>query len=243
MYQPSQTSTQRFAWRRPFSRRAQLFLVLFCLWMLLIAGRLFQVMVLDRDDYLAKYQSASFRRGIVPAMRGRILDHDGTPLAWSTRIFQLYYTVPGEVRQLNLDLQAIARTTGISLEHLLVLTQDHVGDTVVLVQRLAPANLLALDRLANPRLEVRSSFIRRHPELPRELREALGETRVYGQVEVGISGWESYYDQRLRGTDGKYQVMVDKQGRWIPETWVAISPPRAGYDVFLPPDAAELLSE
>jgi hypothetical protein len=131
-------------------------------------------------------------------------------------------------------MRALAQALGRDLTVRLPTHLPPPGTTLVLWAPVPLAEVLALQRLGLPRARVVSVFARRQAALPAAARRLLGATQVYGQVEFGVSGWELQYDARLRGRDGQYQVMVDKQGQWIPQTWTELAPPRPGYDVYVP---------
>ena len=50
----------------------------------------------------------------------------------------------------------------------------------------------------------------------------------------GVSGAEAAHDVLLRGRPGRYRVLLDRTGSWIPGTWRRLSELRPGYDVYLP---------
>ncbi len=228
------TGERRWLWKGRFRARSYLLLFGLCLWLLVILFRFFQIMVIDRDDLLRRYQATSWRQGTLPALRGRVIDRNGVPLSWSTRHFVLSYHVADDISVVRRDLEAAAQVADLPLDPMLDLVGRVEAEKVRLATDLAPGQVHAIASLRNPRLDIDTTFRRNRAALDASLLRSLGQTRVFGQVEVGISGWEQEFDRRLRGQDGKYQVMVDKAGLWIPETFTQIAPPRPGYDVQAP---------
>ena len=228
------TGHQRYAWRQRFHRRITVLTTLLALWSAVLVWRMLQVMVWQREEYVQHLVAASWRVGTLPAMRGRLLDQQGLPLAWSERQFALTYNLPAEGSLLRDDVLALSRTLGIDLAARLPTHLPPAGTTLVLLAPVPVQQVLALQRLGLPRTRIVSTFARRHATLAAPLRRQLGATQVHGQVEFGVSGWELQHDARLRGRDGQYQVMVDKRGEWIPQTWTELAPPRQGYDVYVP---------
>ncbi len=222
-------------WRGRFHRRCALAGWLLLAWGVLLAARLLTVMLFPRADLLARADVGSWRIGTVPALRGRLLSQAGVPLAWSVRRFELEYEVPAQPELVQTDQLALRTALSGGVPSLARL-ELAPGARLVLLANLSPTQLLPLSRViaANPRFRVVSSFVRQRAYGGPEWSAALGDTRVCGQKEVGLSGWEREHDARLRGEDGKYRVMVDRDGRWVPGTWSEIRPPAPGQDVYLP---------
>ena len=83
-----------------------------------------------------------------------------------------------------------------------------------------------------PELDIRLRWERRRGEgMP-----DVGSVRQSDGMELGVSGAELRHDAVLRGTPGRYTVMLDRKGRWIDSTFRILIPPRAGNDVTLEPD-------
>ena len=67
-----------------------------------------------------------------------------------------------------------------------------------------------------------------------EVREKIGATQLKNGELYGVSGWEKSYDTLLRGTPGKYEVMLDRRRRWIDSSWKLVTPAVPGKDVKVP---------
>lgn len=67
----------------------------------------------------------------------------------------------------------------------------------------------------------------------KEFNKEIGEVRQISGMESGVSGLEKEYDHILRGTPGKFTVMLDRHGKWINQTFRIITPPTPGKDIYL----------
>ncbi len=216
--------------------RLTVLLFILCLWGLLILLRLAQFMVFDRERYLeAMYREAVFE-GVVPAGRGRILDRDNRPLAWSDRVFALHWRVPRDAAQASALLAILEAEPWLTATLPRPLPSTALGTRLELARDLPAERAVRLEALADqvPGMEISSGF-RRHLAPEPGWREYIGRV-AHGSdgSEVGISGIEREYDDILRGLPGTFHVMLDKDGRWLPETWQKVSELRPGLDVQLP---------
>ncbi len=218
-------------WFLPFSGRAGIVWLCFVVWAGVIGLRLLQIMVVDRDTYLGRFHNKSWRVGVLPAIRGRILDRLGSPLAWSIRNFDLYYTPADDDAQRDADAAAYEQLTRITMPPI-----GEAGSDVLIRASLHPQDVLKLRQLTNrnKRFQIISTFRRLYATHDTRIRRLLGTTRIVDGREKGASGLEKRYNSRLTGIDGKYQVMVDKHDHWIAETWTEIQTPIPGYDVYVP---------
>ena len=92
-------------------------------------------------------------------------------------------------------------------------------------------------------LELADALTQEYPELEIRLRwerrrradaPYCGEVGQVNGMEQGLSGLELEHDAVLRGTPGRYTVMLDRQGRWLDATFRIVTPARPGRDLFLP---------
>ena len=217
-------------------RRETVVLILFVLWAVVLVTRLAQVMILQRPAVLQKMSRESWIQGVIPPLRGRLLDRNGIPLAWSTRHFALRWDVPADLDQLRKDWQVIR-------QHSPALDSDwdvprliaHAGSTTDLAKDLGAERILHVEPLCErvPGLTIGSYFVRHYHRNP-HVRKRLGKVRTVKGIQVGISGDERRHDTLLRGCPGVYRVMVDPDGNWLNHTWKKVRDLRAGYDVYLP---------
>ena len=215
-----------------FRKRVTLLLIFFIAWGGLITYRLYQTMISKRSMYLQRFEVDSWRTGTIPPLRGRILDKDGKPLAWSIRYFSLSYDVPENPIRFAEDAQVLGT---ILTNYRRLSARSLAGKSVVLKTDLSPGEILKLRPLiqSNNRFRIKSSFRREYLTHEKKFINLIGSTHIIDNVEVGTSGLERKYNFRLTGRDGKYRVMVDKNNNWIPATWEEIQAPRPGFDVYI----------
>jgi len=216
-------------------RRVKVLLCCFLAWGALIIWRLSQYMIFERDQHLAAMTRESLCEGVIPALRGRILDRDGRPLAWSTRRLALHWRVPGDQEKALACWRRLQRETDVDSPHTAIDVLNSLGREIVVKEALTPEQAAPLASFCRTvrGLSVKCGF-ERHRCLDSGLQRTLGEVRVIDGVEVGVSGAEKAHDALLRGRSGAYRVMRDKHGSWIPETWRKTREIRPGYDVYLP---------
>ena len=213
-------------------RRAPILLFIFGLWAIIITFRLFQVMVLDRDEYLRQMTASSWHQGTILAIRGRILDKDGNPLAWSTRHFRVV-SDPPRGNEFYRQQLVIRETFDLPADSTPPYSPG--GATVTIRPDLAPQQFALADRLATEIPEVRiEPYFKRHRHPDPRIRTRLGEVAVQNGMEVGTSGAELEHDSLLRGRPGLFRVMLTPAGEWLPGTWEQIRAVKSGYDVYLP---------
>lgn len=208
----------------------------FCLWAVIIVLRLGQFMIVDRDRYLEAMSREALFTGVVPAGRGRILDRDGQPLAWSERVFNVHWHLPRDRVQAEVLLERLDREPWLTAALPRPLPDDCLGQRLELARDLPAAQAVRLETLSDlvPGLEVTAAF-RRHVAGDPALQALIGAVdSAPDGTEVGISGLERAHDDVLRGLPGSFHVMLDREGRWLPETWRKVGELRPGYDVQLP---------
>jgi cell division protein FtsI/penicillin-binding protein 2 len=206
------------------------------LWAAAITLRLADLMILNRHRYLLEMGQESWREGTIPPLRGRILDRDGTPLAWSTRHFALRYLVSDSPEAIRSDLDALGRVRPQLNTPAPASLLRHSKTEVILNQNLTPADIAALAPLTqtNSAFRMNSYFTRHYNHSDANLRQRVGKIRTVKGMQIGIFGEEKRHDHLLRGCPGKFRIMVDKNGKWLPKTWQQIRDLRPGYDVYLP---------
>lgn len=182
-----------------------------------------------RAHYSAVGRKIALHAGESFPPRARLLDASGTPLAWSERYFDLVWQ----------EAVAPDRRTLERVSRRFALKDDPEaapdGKSWILRRDLTPDELLAVAPVLHehPALAVRSRLERIVVNIP-ELREKIGWTENRNGELRGASGWEAEYDAVLRGTPGKYEVMLDRHWRWIDRTWKMVRQPVPGNDVKVP---------
>ena len=212
--------------------RSRVLLFGFCIWAVLIIARLSQFMIVQRDAYVAAMARESVRYGLIPPLRGRILDREGRALAWSTRHFRVWWRVPRDIERAAVGWAAL----GDALERVRTGTPAHVraapGTEVAVLNDLAPSEMERLVPLCRhiDGLRVESYFVRHHRS---GMEACLGRVATVAGTEVGVSGVEKTHDALLRGVPGAYRVRIDRNEQWLPETWERTRAMRPGCDVYL----------
>jgi cell division protein FtsI/penicillin-binding protein 2 len=220
-----------------FARKRSLAIVfIFGFWGLLVVGRLAQIMIFARDRYLVEMTQSSWEQGVVPAMRGRILDVDGRQLAWSTRHFELAWHVPADEVDAWNQWQQIAAALGESAPALDPTRLPMLAERTLVLQRdITPAQADAWrDTIEAMTLLQLRPYFRRHNHPHRRIRQLIGQVVTVEGMEVGAEGAELTHDSLLRGRPGLYRVMLGPDRKWLPETWEVIREMQPGYDVYLP---------
>ena len=217
---------------RQFYTRTGFFLVL-----VIILGSLLLVQLssngpLASEKCLQYFAGGSWQVGTLPGMRGRILDERGTPLVWSIRIFSLVYDANSGMGEFWQDLLSLAEIIPLDIN---LNAQGEVEGELLLKNHLTAKEIMALQPFITDHYQFKiiSRFERRYVTDDPSILEGIGKTVIKSGREVGISGIEAMYNERLTGIDGKYRVMVDSSRNWIPETWQELQAPEPGYDLYV----------
>ncbi len=175
--------------------------------------RLYQVQILNHEDYLE--QAAVTRQGAatLPAPRGAILDKTGYPLATSVDTWDVYidrFLWRDREKALR-SASGLADFLGLSPGDLFDMgTEYDTGDTLV-VRQLDYERGLALDDLELWGIRLIPSSKRIYPE-----GDLAGSLVGYvGRDGVGLWGVESDFDSTLQGHDGWTTMERDALGRPI----------------------------
>ena len=170
-------------------------------------------------------------RGIIPPVRGRIVDRDGVPLAWNEKYFDLYYIPAGSGR--------IAASRWEALREIVPELEEQppepgVSGRTLLRRNLSVDQLLKLEFLVkgNPSLRILPRLERITVSSPR-IRSLIGSVTSDGLELRGVSGLEKEFDFLLRGTPGRYRVMLDRARNWVESSWKLETEPVPGHEVRL----------
>lgn len=212
--------------RKQFIRRCRGLSVLLGVWLLAILAVNFILAGPDREKHLEIGRKIALHTGEYHAPRGRLLDRDGTPLAWSEKYFDLIRTVampdPNLDKQLNELLKKPLRP------------EPRPDGQLVLRRDLSPEEIARLETILQQHLALRIE-----PRLERisvnseKLRRRLGAVAVANGRQTGISGLELQYDEQLGGRPGRYEVMLDRYRNWVESTWCLTTEAVPGQDVRL----------
>lgn len=197
----------------------------------LLVWRVLSLQVLESDRGYAFLQDQGAARYVrsaeIPAYRGIISDRRGEPLAVSTPVVSLWAN-PGKLaesgraaelaRALELDAAALQRRLGEYADREFMYLRRHM----------TPPEARAVLRLKIPGVDGRREYQRYYPagEVAAHL---VGITDVDDR---GIEGMELAYDEWLKGTPGRKQVIKDLYGEVVRDIG-EIRPARPGQDLQL----------
>jgi penicillin-binding protein 2 len=221
--------------------------------------RLWQLQVLDGDQYLAEAKNNRTREYRVSAPRGDILDRDGDVLVGNRTSLALQVNprkLPVDPTERRAELSQLADLTHSTLRSVRRRMHEEL--------KLAPAAPVTLRRdVGNylvyylqenqerfPGVEVQRVFVRDYPEgtlaahilgnvgeiSPEDLKEPQYR-RLQPGDEIGQDGVEYAYDDVLRGKPGLTRIQVDALGQPTPNGQLVSQPPVPGRSLKLSIDA------
>ena len=210
--------------------RPLLFIIYF--FMLLLAGRLFQLQIVQHGKYATLAQGNHQRTETIPAPRGRIFDRNGTPIAANRIAVDLYYS--GGPILFESRILAI-----LGLERLPEVPEGE--EEVVLAANLPDEWVPTLAELTagQPNLRLEERIERYYPNpiagpvigyVQGPTRRELEEGYERGDL-VGRAGLEAALEDVLRGRRGLKLVEVNVRGEVVREQ--VLTPPVPGQDVYL----------
>ncbi len=177
------------------------------------------------------------QEGALAPPRGRIVDCNNVPLAWTERYFDLYW-IAGDGEEADPEEWNLLREILPEVQ----LPEIHGAEARQLLRRrLAVSEVLKLETLVKNSGHLKIvSRLERIAVNSTALRRILGEVEECGGVLCGISGIEEKYDTRLRGKPGRFRVLLDRYHNWIERSWELVEEPIPGEDVKLAESIAEL---
>ena len=180
------------------------------LWAIILIAHLFYYTVVGREKYLAMGDTLALRKGVIVAPRGTIFDKHNTPLAWTERRYDLMLTKEYTDSKYTQELHD-------ALAELSIPFDGHCG---VLKRGILPKHIKRVSELTRryKGLSMNMIFVRRYVD-NMGAKAYLGTVRLRNGVLVGISGKEQELNKQLRGVDGEYTVMLDRNRQWINGTF------------------------
>ena len=190
-----------------------LFLMFVCVGV--IGWRLSSVQILNRSFFQNEGNNRTIRTVPLEASRGLILDRNGEPLAVSTPLTSIGINL----KNMKLDrpeIQALADGLGLNGDVLASRIQNNLrmGRNFIYVKRhLPPAEATRVLDLGVPGVESRTEYQRFYPQ-----GEVAAHIVGFSNVDdVGQEGLELVYDEYLKGSPGKRQVVEDGRGNILEE--------------------------
>src|SRR5258707_9672353 len=180
-------------------------------WMLLIGARLVQLQVHQHDDLSARARNQQLGTIETSPTRGQVLDRQGRELARSieTESFYADCSDPRDFANPNDTAKRIAAITGQDRDELakrLAAAMDARKGFVWIARRVEIESAKKLDALELKGIYSRKESKRYYPN-DSLAAHVLG---FVGMEEVGLSGVEQYYNEKIRGQSGK--VYLERDG-------------------------------
>jgi penicillin-binding protein 2 len=238
--------------RRRFTRRAVLLGGLQGLGFALLAGRLYQLQVMDGRLYAPLAEDNRITTQVLAPTRGRIFDRSGRPLADNAEIYQAQ-VIPALTANMEQVLAAFAQIIPLSPDRraeMIAAAKSQSRHTPVILATNLTWQQLARINLHAPNLPGVDTLIvgRRRYHGGTAMGHVVGYTgaverfaldddpamRLPG-IAIGKSGLEAGLDAALHGEAGLVRREVDARGRVIRE--LERRDPRPGKDVFVTIDS------
>jgi penicillin-binding protein 2 len=210
--------------------RIWILLGLFYLILLLFVGRLWQLQVLQYEQFAIRSQGNYLRTETLLAPRGRILDRNGQVIATNRLAVDLVYS-GGEIQfaERILALAGLTQLPRVEREpvELMLNIPDRLIPTLAELTAGQP-NLRLLERIERIYLNPIAGPVIGHTTLPsqQQLRQGYDPQEL-----VGASGLEAALEAQLRGTSGVVLAEVNVRGQRI--RFEKLKEPQAGTDVYL----------
>jgi cell division protein FtsI (penicillin-binding protein 3) len=180
-------------------------------WMLLIGARLVQLQVTRHEDLSARARNQQLGAIETSPMRGQVLDRQGRELARSIDT-ESFYGDPSEITNPDETARRIASITGQDRAELttrLRNAKDANKKFIWITRRLDVATGGKLDVLELPGVYSRKEPKRYYPN-DSLAAHVLG---FVGTDEIGLSGVEQFYNDKIRGESGKLYLESDAKRR------------------------------
>lgn len=210
-----------------FTRRLTPVLLLFFLFLVVVAGRILYLQIGMGEELRKQSQVNRIRHDVLPAQRGPILDRNGKVLAADEPVFNLVQVGKRDDVS-DSSLRRLSRGLDVPLEELRRRVQaegtraiiNGLNDTQRIWFGEQSDDYSAFEVQVRPRRvyrfgEVASSVLGYTGEInPDELDDRRREGLYQGKY-VGKTGIEKYYDQKLQGTDGVRWIETTATGERI----------------------------
>lgn len=180
-------------------------------WMLLIGARLVQLQVTRHEDLSARARNQQLGAIETSPMRGQVLDRQGRELARSIDT-ESFFADPSEITNPDETARRIASITGqdrAELTNRLRNAKDANKKFIWITRRLDVTTGSKLDVLELPGVYSRKEPKRYYPN-DSLAAHVLG---FVGTDEIGLSGVEQSYNDKIRGESGKLYLETDAKRR------------------------------
>src|SRR2546421_897558 len=189
------------------NRRAWYIAMALVAWMAIVGVRLVQLQITKHDELAGKAKNQQLGAIETSPTRGQLLDRQGRELARSIDT-ESFFADPREIENVNDTAQKIATVTGQKKEEIashIKEAKDSNRKFLWLIRRLDLTTATKLDAM-----NLEGVYSRREPKryYPNDALAAhvLG---FVGTDEIGLSGVEQYYNEKIRGEAGKLYLERD----------------------------------
>lgn len=208
--------------------RARAVLIGFALFAVILAGRAFELQVVQQDFLVDQGDRRHLRTVSVPAVRGSIRDRNGEPLALSAPT-ESVWTIPAALLEAPEKLGPLARLLGMKTSELRARLEKYKSRKFLYLRRqLSPAEGRLVTAIDAPGVFLQREYKRYYPA-GEAAAQLVGLTDIDGKGQEGI---ELALQSQLDGQPGSRRVIKDRTGRVV-EDIAEFAPPHAGEDINL----------
>ena len=234
-------------------RRARVALAVALVTCIGLAGRVFDLQVLEFEHFRTLSESNRVSLVAVPPTRGLIYDRHGVVLAQNTPTYSLEIT-PEAVQDMDTLIGTLGELVEVSEADLerfyAALTKARRFDSVPLRFRLSPEEVarLAVNRPFIPGADFKARLARTYPRGPLAAhlvgyvgriderdRQSIDVANYRGTNHIGKTGVEHYYESVLHGRAGYEHIEINAFGRTL--RVLERRDPVSGSDIYLTIDA------
>jgi cell division protein FtsI (penicillin-binding protein 3) len=192
-------------------RRALFVTIALVVWMLAIGARLVQLQVNQHDDLTARARNQQLSAIETSPTRGQVLDRQGRELARSVQT-ESFFGDPREIQNTDETARRVASITGQDRAELAGRLSDAKNSNKKFVWIVRRTDVESANKI--DALELGGVYSRKEPKryYPNDSLAAhvLG---FVGTDEIGLSGVEQYYNEKIRGESGKLYLEMDRDRR------------------------------
>jgi cell division protein FtsI (penicillin-binding protein 3) len=201
-------------------------------WVLLIAGRLYDLQVLRYEHYATKAERQQQRVVTLDPPRGTIYDAQGRELAVSIQVDSVY-AVPPEIEDPSATAAAIARAVPDADREKLAGQLAGDREFVWVARKLDPPVAEKVHALKLKGIYFVQESKRYYP-----MKELAAQVLGYvGTDNHGLAGLEQIYDREITGKPGKRTVLRDARQGTVAAPGLSFAEPEPGHDLYLTLDA------
>ncbi len=216
----------------PARWRGYFVLSIFAVFAVVLAGRAFELQVLDHAFLTEQGDMRHLRSVSVPAGRGAIRDRNGEPLALSAPT-ESVWAVPGAVLEAPEKIARLASMLGMSAAALREELESHRNRQFLYLKRqLSPADARGVMALNAPGIFLQREYKRYYPA-GEAAAQLVGLVNIDGRGQLGM---ELDKNSFLHGESGSRRVIKDRLGRVV-EDLAKFEPPEPGRDLMLTIDS------